>query len=387
MKLIATLNKTLIISIFVRIIFLDVINAQEIVTVTCGRPCNDSTVRPECQRYWRTLPLQQQNNNPLLIRGGGIVQHAQHTLVKLKLSNTAFTSLLAGSFAGVIGLGVAFPLDTLKTRTQVMISQTKVSGLVVSSSRGSNAAGSLKNSIGILQLIRLIYKAEGICGFYGGVRGMMVGQAVIKSVAFSVNAIGLKLLQQMSPTLTETSTLLLAACFSGFITSFLVNPIERIKVMMQTHSKGNEGDGYGNEIKCIQVILKNEGLFGLLGRGLTTTLAREVPSYGVYFFVYGFLSRLPLSQSIGALAPLVNGALSGMASWLPVYPVDVVKTLLQNTDGITENVSSIGLVKELYAEVGIGAFFDGLTPTLLKAAVQHAVTFFVYDKIVNTLTR
>jgi len=35
-------------------------------------------------------------------------------------ANPALASLLAGSIAGAIGVGVAFPLDTLKTKSQVL---------------------------------------------------------------------------------------------------------------------------------------------------------------------------------------------------------------------------------------------------------------------------
>jgi len=332
------------------------------------------------------------HNEAASVRLRGRIPTFQRIPSKLNIANEAFASIMAGSLAGAIGVGVAFPLDTLKTKAQVMSSQNINTGYdsVASISTGENVVSANETSepIGMLQLIPLIYNVEGIAGFYGGVKGMMIGQAFIKSVAFCVNDTALSLLPTIFPTLTTTSSLLLAACLSGFITSFLVNPIERIKVMMQADSKGDDGDEtqYGNEINCIKLVVKNDGWQGLLGRGLGPTLAREVPSYGIYFFLYGVLSRLPISESIGSFAPLVNGALSGMASWVPVYPVDVVKTLVQNTDGITESVSSIEVAKELYADGGIGAFFDGLTPKMLRAAINHAVTFFVYDMIMNGLT-
>jgi Mitochondrial carrier protein len=56
-----------------------------------------------------------------------------------------------------------------------------------------------------------------------------------------------------------------------------------------------------------------------------------------------------------------------------------VKTIVQNTEG--DEISSIEVVKELYESGGVGAFFDGLTPKMLRAAVNHAVTFWVYDLV------
>jgi len=235
----------------------------------------------------------------------------------------------------------------------------------------------------MLQLIVFIYQMEGIGGFFGGVKGMMVGQAIIKSVAFSANAIALTYLNTI-PSISNSMALILAAMFAGFLTSFLVAPIERIKVMMQ--ASGN----YENEWDCLQAILSGPlGIFGLLSRGLGPTLAREVPSYGIYFVVYGYLIQTSFATDfLGSIsAPLICGALTGMASWIPVYPIDVVKTLVQNSDGSADAGSSWEVARQLYRQRGIGGFFDGLTPKMLRAAVNHSVTFFVYDIILQWLTQ
>lgn len=151
-------------------------------------------------------------------------------------------------------------------------------------------------------------------------------------------------------------------------------------------SSTDNAPAYSNEFACIKIVLHNEGWIGLMGRGLGPTLVREVPSYGIYFLLYGILSSSPMAESMGKLAPLVNGALSGMGCWIPVYPIDVVKTLVQNSDGSGGSSSSaIDVARELYADRGVNAFFDGLTPKMLRAAVNHGVTFYVYDIIMTTL--
>jgi solute carrier family 25 carnitine/acylcarnitine transporter 20/29 len=95
----------------------------------------------------------------------------------------------------------------------------------------------------LISLVRLILQVEGLSGFFGGVRAMMIGQALIKSVAFSANEMALRLLTDSSDgtvmvasVVEENSgagasftTLLLAASFSGFITSFLVAPVGEFK--------------------------------------------------------------------------------------------------------------------------------------------------------------
>jgi Mitochondrial carrier protein len=304
------------------------------------------------------------NNNNNACTSVAKIPRGGSTTTSLSFS-PAVHSILAGSIAGAIGVGVAFPLDTLKTKAQVIGQQQQ--------QQQDESA-----NMNMLQITQLIYQSEGIVGFFGGVRGMMIGQAIIKATAFSANTFMLNTL--MGVTFPNTVIpLILAAAFAGFVTSFLVAPIERIKVMMQA------SDSYANELDCARAVLIKEGWPGLLGRGLGPTLAREVPSYGIYFVVYGVLSQTPLAVWLGPAAPLINGALSGMACWLPVYPVDVVKTLVQNTEGGT-TVSSWSVAKQLYLQGGVGAFFDGLTPKMLRAALNHSVTFYMYDIIMRSLT-
>jgi hypothetical protein len=238
-------------------------------------------------------------------------------------------SVAAGSIAGAIGVGVAFPLDTLKTKSQVLSQSQRADTRSAKSSVATSADSALivvpegasgRNNLNMFQVTSFVWNTEGISGFFGGVKGMMIGQAVIKAIAFSVNANALTVLYTLTPDLPNIVTLLVAACFAGFITSFAVAPVERIKVMMQASS-----GIYKNEIECFQAILRTEGWKGFMGRGLGATLAREIPSYGIYFWFYGLVMKSSIAPLFGPAAPLVFGALAGMACWLPVYPIDVVK--------------------------------------------------------------
>lgn len=316
------------------------------------------------------LPFKR-NNHGLNVRGGSSIPSRS----QLNLLSPTTASVLAGSVAGAIGIGVAFPLDTLKTKSQVLAQQGTTASL---SLNGKETMSMNVGQMNMFQLIKYIFEMEGLSGFFGGVKGMMVGQALIKSVAFSANQFGLDFLKQHLPALPSVCVLLSAACFAGFVTSFLVTPIERIKIMLQA------SNAYENEFDCLNSVMRNDGLQGLLLTGLAPTLVREIPSYGIYFLVYGVFMQTQIATSLGNFAPLVFGALSGMAAWLPVYPVDVVKTLVQNSDG-KETYTSFEVTKKLYQEGGVGAFFDGLTPKMLRAAVNHAVCFFVYDIMMDVL--
>ena len=87
--------------------------------------------------------------------------------------STATASLLAGFVAGATGVLVAYPFDTIKTKTQAIANQ-----------REHSTSKSLSNT----DLVKRVFEDEGVEGFYQGVKPAMVGQFFIKAVAFSVNA-------------------------------------------------------------------------------------------------------------------------------------------------------------------------------------------------------
>ena len=133
----------------------------------------------------------------------------------------------------------------------------------------------------------------------------------------------MKLLGKGTVAAPTLDVLCAAAAFSGFVSSFVVNPIERIKILMQADKKGE----FKSEIDCAAKVLERDGVKGLAVRGLDATLAREIPGYGIYFAVYSLLMQSPVAAALGpSFASLICGAAAGCISWIPVYPFDVVKT-------------------------------------------------------------
>lgn len=82
---------------------------------------------------------------------------------------------------------------------------------------------------------------------------------------------------------------------------------------------------YSSEFDCAQKVLSEDGVEGLIFRGIDATILREIPGYALYFVIYSQLFEAS-SAYLGLSAPLVCGAVAGCMSWLPVYPIDVVKT-------------------------------------------------------------
>ncbi|GMH87731.1 hypothetical protein TL16_g10949 [Triparma laevis f. inornata] len=266
-------------------------------------------------------------------------------------------NLAAGALAGSSGVFVSFPFDTLKTLSQV------------------------RSTENLPSLVKQVLREDGVAGFYGGVKGMVVGQAFIKAVAFASNDWALQYTSQLSS--SNFIGLVSAAMFAGFVTSFLVTPIERVKIILQAK---RSGDKKQNELNVIRNMLSEPGgVKNLFTVGLSPTISREVPSYALYFVTYKLLidSHIFLPITGPTFAPLLAGAMAGIACWVPVYPIDVVKTTMQESSA-NQKKSAISIFQTILREEGISGLFDGLTPKVVRAAVNHAVTFFVYSYLTTS---
>ena len=72
-----------------------------------------------------------------------------------------------------------------------------------------------------------------------------------------------------------------------------------------------------------------------LYKGGVSTILRETPSYGVYFATYEFLCNYltredQTKDDLTWLQLLAAGGMSGMAGWISIYPIDVIKTRIQD---------------------------------------------------------
>jgi hypothetical protein len=129
------------------------------------------------------------------------------------VGSTAASLLIAG-VGSAIGVGVAYPIDVLKTKAQVTVC-TEGKANVSVSERAINT-----------------YRQEGIAGFYGGLIPTMVGSALICGVSLSSNHLAVGALNAtgflgggVSGRATPFITLLLAAFFAAFIQTFVIVPV------------------------------------------------------------------------------------------------------------------------------------------------------------------
>ena len=110
------------------------------------------------------------------------------------------------------------------------------------------------------------------------------------------------------------------------------------------------------------------------------TLARDGPGSAAYFASYEYVKRSLTpkdkdgnpSGDLSLTAVMVAGGAAGVAMWIPVFPIDTIKSRLQSAEG---RPTIGGTIRGLYANGGFKAFFPGMGPAMARAVPANAATF------------
>lgn len=164
--------------------------------------------------------------------------------------------------------------------------------------------------------------------------------------------------------------------------TLITAPFERVKVLLQIQGQKQLGPGekpkYSGGFDVVRQLYKEGGIRSVF-RGSAMTLARDGPGSAAYFATYETIKRrltpkdeLGVPQKLSLTAVMTAGGAAGVAMWIPVFPVDTIKSRLQSAEG---RPTIGGVVREVYGRGGIRAFFPGFGPALARAVPANAATF------------
>ncbi|KAI1185130.1 mitochondrial carrier domain-containing protein [Nemania serpens] len=279
---------------------------------------------------------------------------------------TQLRSFAAGGFGGVCAVVVGHPFDLVKVRMQ-----TAEKGVY------SSAIDVVRKSVARDGLRR---------GLYAGVSAPLVGVTPMFAVSFWGYDLGKDIVTSISPPGPEglsIAQISAAGFFSAIPMTAITAPFERVKVILQVQGqrlKPGEEPKYKGGLDVVRQLYAEGGVRSVF-RGSVATLARDGPGSAAYFAAYEYIKRrlTPRDPTTGKpqgdlslLAVTCAGGAAGVAMWIPVFPVDTVKSRLQTAEG---NVSIGSVVRELYARGGVKAFFPGFGPALARAVPANAATF------------
>ena len=159
-------------------------------------------------------------------------------------------------------------------------------------------------------------------------------------------------------------------------------PFERVKIILQIQGqkelKPGEKPKYSGGLDVVRQLYKEGGIRSVY-RGSAMTLGRDGPGSAAYFATYEILKRnlTPKDENgqpgkLSLTAVCAAGGTAGVAMWIPVFPVDTVKSRMQSGEG---NLSVGATIKEIYGRGGFRAFFPGFGPAIARAIPANAATF------------
>lgn len=177
----------------------------------------------------------------------------------------------------------------------------------------------------------------------------------------------------------------LAGSVAWGVASLAEGPIDLYKSQMQKQlieQRQNPGlkATYASMGDAVRKSVAWNGLRGPF-QGLSAVCLRNFPAAGMYFGTYETL-KLKLPALTGDASPtlahlFVAGGTAGLAYWAFFYPLDVIKSAMQtdSMDPAKRRYRSVAATAaSLWAEGGVGRFYKGVAPCLIRAVPANAIS-------------
>lgn len=304
--------------------------------------------------------------------------------------NKAVVCALSASY---ISTFAGYPLDSLKSRLQTT-----------------------KYPISIPSLAALVYREEGIMGFYRGLWIPLMTISFVRAASFTIynrtkehfrNNNILCRDSIIDVALTGGSS----GAMSGALISFTSAPFELVKIRRQLEytiaaSKGIHLVKPPGTVEAVREIFRTNGMAGLY-TGFRLHFLRDTSGTALYFLEYDGMrhllgrkrsgeqgptpSWLPIHPSV---VPFFCGSLAGVTSWALIYPLDVVKTKVQQRAlagdryrGVFETLHRLIRGPDPNAPkpllMGVARIYRGLGVSALRSITTHGLLWTLFDFVAN----
>lgn len=188
---------------------------------------------------------------------------------------------------------------------------------------------------------------------------------------------------QLSP-FTVGAIDLIAGSLGGTANVLVGQPLDTIKVKMQTFSKL-----YSSSLQCFMSTLKTDGIVRGLYAGTMPAIVANVAENSVLFCAYGAcqtaLARARYSTTnidkLGALDKAISGSGAAFFSSFTLCPTELIKCKLQAAREKmgTTNITAFKVTKDVIKNNGFRGLFSGLTSTMAREMPGYFFFFGGYE--------
>ncbi|GLD97364.1 hypothetical protein PINS_up006048 [Pythium insidiosum] len=305
------------------------------------------------------------------------------------------TKIVLGGVANMTAASLTNPIDVVKTRLQL---QTLARPLSVSGVGTAPTAYARYN--GFRHGLRLIWLEEGLVGWYKGIQASLLREGSYSALRFGLYDVVKEtyeshLFPSSSSSPTHSAPLfvkLLAGATTGAVGSALANPMDVVKVRMQSDRSGAR---YNNNFWfACRDILQHDGLVRGFYRGVGPTTVRamvltatQLPSYD---HMKSVLLQSSLSLQEGFTVHIIASMFAGLMAATTSSPIDVLKTKIMNECSKTAACphqfrSPQALLRRTFMHVlqtdGVRGFFKGWFPNWIRLGPHTIISLMVYEEL------
>jgi solute carrier family 25 (mitochondrial carnitine/acylcarnitine transporter), member 20/29 len=134
---------------------------------------------------------------------------------------------------------------------------------------------------------------------------------------------------------------------AGIVSGIIMTPIDFFKIQKQVNKKN----------------FINKNILITLIKGYPITILREVSSLSIYFNTYYYLKEN--TDNV-----FLSGGIAGILSWIPTYPIDTLKTRIQQ---------GISLKKSLK----MNRLFSGFSMCITRAFIVNSIGFYFAELFIE----
>nr|GEU68848.1 probable envelope ADP,ATP carrier protein, chloroplastic [Tanacetum cinerariifolium] len=184
----------------------------------------------------------------------------------------------------------------------------------------------------------------------------------------------------------KEAAVFVAGAVAGAAAKTVIAPLDRIKLIMQTHGLRAGEESAKKTIGFIEAVIsvgKQDGVKGYW-KGNLAQVIRILPYSAVQLFAYESYKKLFRGEDgeLSVIGRLAAGASAGMTSTFVTYPLDVLR-LRMAVDPGHQTMSNV--IVRMIKEEGLGSFYKGLVPSLISIAPYVAVNFCIFDLVKKSL--
>jgi Mitochondrial carrier protein len=298
--------------------------------------------------------------------------------------------LFCGGIAGTTACVIGQPLDLIKIRLQTEPKLYKSA----------------------YSCFMMTVRDEGYRSFFRGMTAPLCSQFFQSGLMFTGESLALQCLQpganlECDKSAQTAVNVFFAGSFGGLVKCLVLVPSDLIKCKMQVDQGwAGKASRYSSSVDCFSKVYRSEGIRGLY-KGFGVTTLREVPAFGLYFFVYRyslnildnffgdqkkFEQKNASLMKNGAVQPglttVIAGGLAGSIAWICIYPFDVIKSHIQVSnhkkkvaEGGSRCMTIFETASHLYRQYGIKAFTRGMGVTIARAFPVNGAMLFTHESL------